>query len=433
MMPPASRWTAWASRGMWTLTDQGLFSLSSVMVNVLLARWLSTHAYGAFAVSYSLFLLLGTVHTALLAEPLLVYGAGKYAHAIPAYVRLVMRGHWLVMGVCSLILASAGIIMLQLGMPLLGRAMLGVAAAAPFILLSWLMRRACYIRARPQWAATAGALNLGLTVLGLLLLKHYGSLSIVSALGVIGGASALASASLVLRVRTPMAGSGAAPPTVASVLRDHWSYGRWAAGTGMLSWAPTDLYILVLPLWGGLGASAGLKALMTLVMPAVQAQNAMSNLLTPLLVRARGQSAFKRILMIAMLCFASFSIGYWLLLGIVHKPLVHGIYGGRYDHVGTVLWLLGLLPLFSGMAEALSDALRALERPDRIFWAAIASTTATIGLGVTAAARWGVAGVAIGQIASAIAAVGVMWMSLARLRKRVRPAIAAVRPRGSMP
>jgi O-antigen/teichoic acid export membrane protein len=396
------------------------------MVNVLLARWLSAHAYGAFAVSYSLFLLLGTVHTALLAEPLLVFGAGKYGHAIPAYVRIVMRGHWLVMGVCSLILASVGVVLSQLGMPLLGRAMLGVAAAAPFILLSWLMRRACYIRARPQWAATAGALNLGLTALGLLLLRHYGALSIVSALGVIGGSSALASASLVLRVRSPMAEAGAAPPSAAAVLHDHWSYGRWAAGTGMLLWAPTDLYVLVLPLWGGLGASAVLKALMTLVMPAVQAQYAVSNLLTPLLVRARGQSSFKRILRTAMLCFASFSISYWVLLGVVHKPLVHWLYNGRYDSVGPVLWLLGALPLFTGIGEALSDALRALERPDRIFWAAIASTTTTIGLGVTAAAGWGVAGVAIGQIASAIAAAGVMWMSLMRLRKRVQPAVATV-------
>jgi O-antigen/teichoic acid export membrane protein len=167
---------------------------------------------------------------------------------------------------------------------------------------------------------------------------------------------------------------------------------------------------------------------MTLVMPAVQAQNAVSNLLTPLLVRARGQSSFKRILTIAMLCFASFSIGYWLLLGIVHMPLVRGLYDGRYDTVANVLWLLGALPLFSGMAEALSDALRALERPDHIFWAAIASTTATIGIGVAVAARWGVAGVAIGQIASALAAAGVMWMSLARLEKCARPAVAAVGP-----
>jgi hypothetical protein len=36
-----------------------------------------------------------------------------------------------------------------------------------------------------------------------------------------------------------------------------------------------------------------------------------------------------------------------------------------------------------------------------------------------------VAGVAIGQIASAIAAAGVLWMALARLQKRIRPAIAA--------
>ena len=428
-MPSASRWVPWVGRGMWTLTDQGFFSLATVMVNVLLARWLSPHAYGAFAISYSLFLLLGTVHTALLAEPLLVFGAGKYAHAVPAYVRIVTRGHWVVIGACSLLLATTGIVLWQFGMPLLGQAMWGIAAAAPFILFTWLMRRACYVRARPQWAAAAGGLSLGLTVLGLFLLRRFGMLSIVSAFGVIGGASALAGAWLMVRIQA--AGGeprGGAPPTVPAVLHDHWSYGRWAAGTGILSWAPTDLYVLVLPLWGGLAASGQLKALMTLVMPAVQAQNAVSNLLIPLLVRARGDARFGRILTTAVLAFASFSIGYWLLLGFVHAPFVHWLYAGRYDGIAALLWLFGALPLFSGIGEALSDALRALVRPDRIFWAAIASTTTTVALGVTAAARWGVGGVAIGQISSAIAAAGVMWMSLARLRKRAQPAVVAVGP-----
>src|SRR5690348_1671137 len=263
-MSPTNRLVPWVNRGMWTLADQGFFSLSTVTLNVLLARWLPPHAYGAFAISYSLLLLLATVHTALLTEPLLVFGAGKYAHTLPVYVKIVMRGHWLVTGVCSVLLASTAFVLRKLGMPLLGEAVFGVAAAAPFILLTWLMRRACYVRSRPEWAATGGALALGLTVLGLLLLRRGDALSIISALGVIGGANALAGAWLVLRVRTPMGKSSGAPPSASVVLRDHWSYGSWAAGTGMLSWAPTDLYVLVLPLWGGLPASAALKALMTL-------------------------------------------------------------------------------------------------------------------------------------------------------------------------
>ena len=67
----------WLGKGFWALLDQGLFSGANFLVNILLARWLPPEEYGAFAVAMSVFYLLAGFHTAVLTEPMMVFGAGK--------------------------------------------------------------------------------------------------------------------------------------------------------------------------------------------------------------------------------------------------------------------------------------------------------------------------------------------------------------------
>ena len=77
MIKRGHNWGHWLGRGAWAVSDQGLFAVSSALLNILLARWLTPSAYGAFAVAYSVSLFMGAFHTALLTEPMLVFGSGK--------------------------------------------------------------------------------------------------------------------------------------------------------------------------------------------------------------------------------------------------------------------------------------------------------------------------------------------------------------------
>ncbi|HEX6536115.1 MAG TPA: hypothetical protein VF041_16070 [Gemmatimonadaceae bacterium] len=408
----------WLGRGAWSIADQGFFAAANLIASVLLARWLPPREYGTFAFSYSIFLLFGTVHTALLAEPMLIFGSGKYAGDVPDYVKRLLHGHWRITAGCSVPCAVAGVVLWLRHEPGLGEAFIGLAVAAPFILATWLLRRACYLEARPRWAATAGALYLLLMVSGTVFLGQRGALTIGAAFGVMAVASALAAAWLMVRLRALGRTSARAGGALTSVRGDHWAYGRWAAVTGMLSWVPLNLYYVALPAWGGFAAAGALKALLTLVMPLVQVQIALSNLLTPALVRARGRPVFARLLRTALVWVALASIGYWLVLGALHSVLVHALYGGRYDDASHLLWVVGLLPLATGTGEALIDALRALERPDLNCWAALASslTTATVGLG--AAAMAGLTGAAVGELLSLTVSAVMLWIFFARQREQ---------------
>src|SRR5262245_52790299 len=75
-----------ARAGVWTLVDQGVFTASNFLFQMLLARWLAPQDYGAFTVALAIFLLIGAGQIALFGEPLLVYGARKYHHCLPTYL-----------------------------------------------------------------------------------------------------------------------------------------------------------------------------------------------------------------------------------------------------------------------------------------------------------------------------------------------------------
>ena len=76
--------------------DQALFAGSSFSINILLARWLPPVQYGAFALAFFLFLLLGALHTAVLTEPMLVFGASVYRGRVRAYLGRHVMLHALV-------------------------------------------------------------------------------------------------------------------------------------------------------------------------------------------------------------------------------------------------------------------------------------------------------------------------------------------------
>jgi O-antigen/teichoic acid export membrane protein len=71
-----------------------MVATSNFILNILLARWLSTIEYGTFSVAYTIFLLLATFYTANISEPMLVFIPGKYKKKIRAYLCVLLLGQW---------------------------------------------------------------------------------------------------------------------------------------------------------------------------------------------------------------------------------------------------------------------------------------------------------------------------------------------------
>jgi|GEM_PF-261443 len=384
-----------------SLVDQLLFSGSNFLLNVLLARWLEPAQYGAFTLANAAFLLLGTLHNALFTEPMMVFGSGAYAGRFRQYLGLLIAGHLLLVVPLALLLWGAAFAFGRLYSREVQQAFWGFALASPLILWLWLPRRACYVRLRPGRAALGGALYSVLLLGSVFLLRSAQRLS-QEAAGIAMGLCALPTIIylvLLLHPRLP----GQPRLDAAGVVADHWRYGRWALGTAALSWLPANLYYALLPLWAGLEDVAGLRVLTNLAVPVLNTISALSFLLLPMLGRHRRESP-RRLLRTMKLFLALFAGGSTLYLGVVvlfRTQLLQLLYGGKYAALANLVPLACLLPYLFGFTTVMGAALRAMERPDRIFWCYAGSNLAALAFGILMARAWGVRGALAGLLLSA--------------------------------
>jgi O-antigen/teichoic acid export membrane protein len=405
------------SYGFWAVLDQALFALSSLLINVLLARWLPPAEYGAFVTAFTVLLLIGVGYQALLTEPMLIYGGDRYRASFSEYLRLLCRYHWRLMLVVCVPLGLVGVYLSATTSPLLGRALCGLAVTAPLILLSWLARRACYAVSTPWVAATGGAINLGLTMIGAAILSWAGLFTVFSAQVLVGVAALVATGWMMLPLNRLTAAPLEAGPRDA-VWSLHWRYGRWIAAMGACTWFQLSVFYFVLPIWGGLAAAGALKALLNLIMPILQSDGALMTLLVPVFVRSRrDMGRFARLVTGAAAVFAAEAVVYWIFLVIFGPRVLEFVYAGAYRYSVSALVLLGMLPLLGGLGNIIGNGLRALEEPNSALWGTVAGVIVAGTLGIAAAYFRGLEGAILGLVCSAGAQVGIMlWLFTKRVR-----------------
>ncbi|MEM6325649.1 MAG: glycosyltransferase [Bacteroidota bacterium] len=380
----------WLKGGAWSVLDQGLFAGANFVVNILLARWLPPEAYGSFAVVFSVFLLAGTLHGGWFVEPMLVFGAGKFESRFAAYVRMLLREHARFSVVTGIGLGIVGAAFLASGNSLLGSDFLAAAAASGFILALWMMRRACYVADRPDWAASAGAVYLVLVIGGAAGLFAMGWLSGTTGFLLMAAGSAIACIQLgyqlgVFRARGDWA-------LRLEARRVHITYGKWAAPTGALEWVHTSLPLLVLPLFVGLEGSGTLRALYNLAQPALHVFSALALIALPAFVRARASGEIHRVAKIVGAGMGALALGYAAVLMVFGTFIVDVLYKGQYAVTTVQLAIIAGISVVAAFTGVLLAWLRSEERPDVIFRARMAAVGAASTVGVALTALFAVAG-----------------------------------------
>jgi O-antigen/teichoic acid export membrane protein len=391
----------WVGKGSLAILDQGLFASSNFLLNVLLARWLAPDDYGAFALAYSVFLLLLVFHNAMFTEPMLVFGPGKHRERFPEYLGILLRGHFALMLPGAALLAATAVLLGWLYSLAVERAFLALAIGGPFVLLLWLLRRAFYVRLNPGWAAAGGVVYLLILLASALTLRADGRLTPATGFLAMAAASLITCLLLFVLLRPRLTTDSSSLRAVAA---DHWRYGRWVAAGAGPGWVTDNIYYLVLPAWVGLAEAGGLKALLNLAMPALQTIGALGVLLLPILVRDRdggGLRAMKKTLRLSLALFFLGSACYLALLWGWRWQIFHFLYAGKYAaYAAWPLLLAGLLPFAQSLPVVMGGALRALERPNLTFWSSVGSGAVALALGVPLASRLGVGGALVGLVVS---------------------------------
>lgn len=396
---PITRRLTWLTRGSLAVADQGIFAGSHFLFNIMLARWLTPSGYGVFALAYSIFLLLLTIHSAIFTAPMLVFGAGKYRQRFNEYIGLLVRGHFILLLAASVVITAAAMVIGLSQSTAVGKALLALAITTPFLLLMWLLRRAFYACLRPGYAAAAGVLYLLIILPGAVGLHSVNRLTPLSAIYTLGVGSLVVSSLLIVILRPRWSSEVLVPRDVAW---QHWRYGRWLLASAPPSWICDQIYYVVLPASAGLEYGGALKALLNLVMPVLQTLSALGVLLMPTLISRRISGGFHAMVAtfrLSLMLFMVICTGTLLVLLPFRSPILHYVYGGRYSDfpVATVI-LLSLYPFTQCLSIACGSLLSALEKPQLVFRATLAGSFVALGIGIPLAvafpidgALWGLA------------------------------------------
>ena len=429
------KYSKWTRKVGFAVADQVFFAGTNFVINVMLARWLPPEQYGAFIVAYSWFLLPQNLYEAVLVDPLTIFGAGKYSKKFREYLGYVYYGHFMVSLVVAAMLGAGAIFTYVFKSEILGIALAGAALSAPFQFTRYLSRRPFYVLSKPEWSAIGGVFYLIFSVIGLGALhlfdlsnhpvsscipantlfrcsKFYAPqvLTPFSALMVMGIAGIIASGILTIFLLKPKFGVSDETLNTKTVLADHWEYGKWSFGSRILTWLPTNSYLILLPLFGVLSDSGTLSALTYLVTPLNMSLTAVAAILLPNFVRSfnnHGRWSLNHRVSLIMQFFIAGTGLYFLFIVFFGKLAVHHLYGGAYDEYVTypILIAMGLVPIVNSISTVIRAALQASGQVKRTFTARIIPTISTMTFGVFLLANFGVLGANLSSLFSSTLAL----------------------------
>src|SRR5580700_11154499 len=282
----SGKFARWITKGGLAIVDQGLISGSNFLIGILLARWLMPEQYGAFALAFSVFLLLSYVYQSFLAEPQAVFSGSAYSGSLRGYLKTLLGIHLILTFFGVVLLGGAAAIAAVLGKGNgLPGALAGVAIASPCILFFWLMRRSFYMNMAPGRAAVGAFIYFVVVTGGLFGAYKKALISpcsayLLMAIGALGTGFYLLS-----QINNVLPPDTASPPTRREAWRKHWEYGRWALAVSVVTWIPYYMYYPLVSAFSGMAQAGQLRALMNLSLPMEQSYTALSILFLPYAAR----------------------------------------------------------------------------------------------------------------------------------------------------
>lgn len=413
----------WAKRTGLAIVDQALLAGAHFVVGVLLARWLSPQEYGAFALGYSMLLLVGALQIGGLTEPLAVYGSGKYVSRFPEYLGVLIRMYVSWVGSAALILLAGGVLAGHYFAAPVRAALLGSVLTMPTVPLFWLARQALYVHSMVARAAVGSGTYFVLTV-GIVTILHLAALLSASTafLGMAVGAGVVAVLQL-MHTGLTWKSAGSLEPKL--VLLDHWAYAKWAVVATIITWVPWNAHFLILPMLIPLEQVAELRALFNVFSPLSHLLVALTTLLLPVISRQyhnSGWPAIRTLVAPLVVAYGVPSLIYAGLMLLEGPRLLYFLYGGTYVVTYRLSTMVGLVQVPISIMMVFALLYRAMGRTRDVAFLFAPYAIVALLLGVAGASLLGLSGALAGFAVAAWVALG---FSLVRF---LRTARALARP-----
>ena len=414
----------WGIRYGLSVLDQGLTSGAGFLLNLFLARWLTSEAYGAFAVIFAILVFMSSFQNVLVLEPMAVLGPARYSAEMTRYLQGQLKVNAVVVVFLSglILMASRVMVALNTQQPLVV-ATVSSAAAIPFLLLFWMVRRVCYVVQRPAIAVWASGGYMAFTLAGLYLLHTTGWLDIGRAFLLVAAASMLA-VLVPLRQLRLLETDERAAYSWKSVVAENWNYGRWVMASAILYPLSNQAQTYLTAAMIGLGAAGILRAMQIPAQVMTQIVIATALLMLPAMSQEFGLGRTERLRKKALLstfALTVMALVYALVLWMFAKPVEHILFAGKFAAYAWLIPLLGLVPLFTAFGTGLSMGLRAAQKPQLDLIANAVAAPIAILSAVVFIKLWGISGAALSLVAGAAAMGAVLFWLFIRLSKPACP------------
>jgi O-antigen/teichoic acid export membrane protein len=403
--------------------DQGLFSGSNFILNIFLARWLSSNEYGTFSLVFAVFLFFSGFHNALVLEPLSVFGTSKYPKILKEYLAGQFIIHLFVTGFSGVLIILAGVALyfLKIIDSNLLLFIVGPGLFLPFMLLIWLARRSCYVFGRPILAFWVSVVYSVALMSGAFFVHRSGGLFHVSLDWYFLFGFASLAGSLLVFMNPAMVNFQVTGWL--SWMREQWAFGKWIVLATFLNFAGTQVQIFVVAAQLDLGQAGVFRALQNFILPMVQVLTAITTLVLPMIAFDFGNGNLQAVKLKAFKTSAGLTLGSFLYLVVLYLfsgQLENLLYGGKYSEFSPLIFALGLIPLIAAMEAGYSLVVRSLQRP--LYYVITTGIMALIGTVFTPlfVFGWGVYGAVFVLILVALASLMVnIWFYRRWFEKRL--------------
>lgn len=385
--------------------DQAFFAGSNLLLNILLARWMTIEQYGFFVVVYVWFLFFQNIYDSTVIEPMSIFGAGKYFKNLRKYFGFVFYGHlWFSLLLSAIVIATA-LLAFVFNAIQVAQVLLVMALCLPFLLTRWLTRQPFYIISRPHLAALGGFLYLVISLIMVVLFQTKGCLNSMTALLAMALGGFLASFIQTILFIKPDWSINQPQDKIMSkeILKDHWNYGQWSVLARIMLWVQGNVSYIVLPLIMSVSMSAAFRATLNLILPILMVVSATVTIFLPSFVRSyaeRGRSHLNHYLIIVLIGYITTTLLLGVLVIFFGQWAINYLYDGKFDEFVTFSYVLcmAFLPVVAAASSIMNAALLAVGGVKRSVFAKIIPSILSVTLGIYLLWKFGLIGAPIGAI-----------------------------------
>ena len=381
-------------RSFLSLFDQGLVSGANFFTSVIVGRFAGPAELGLYFLGFTLISLLTTAQISLISVPHTVYTHRPGRDRV-IYAGSVLAHQWLLSAVVMVTFAGAGAYLWMFGADQQSAALAAaLAVAVPFVLLREFARRYCFAHLRVAHGLVIDLGTAAIQVAALIWLASTNQLTAVSALSMLGLASAVSSLGWLWVARSEFR---IVVRDAVRDLRHNFNLAKWVfaseCGASLLTLSGPWLAAAML----GTREAGVYAACLTLAQAVNPVLFGAYNVLGPRAAQAfavGGMQEVRRVVVTVMILVAAALCAWCLLLAAYGATIISALYGDHYPETTATIAMLAAVVMVRSLGIVAVHGLQTVERPQFGLWANLAALAVLLAAAPLWIPQWGVLGAA---------------------------------------